>query len=233
LKFNRFFIFLILLICSFQTASQNMKEYNHELEAPLKTPYIFKTSPGHMLSGPVPLLTAEYGVLFETPISKRTSLEVGISAIGKGLGLFILEKNLSQPYHSVSFLVKGIELQIAYKWYLSKTKHQAPKGFYLSPLIKFSQGGIGQAYDYRIKDNYVSFTNYSINMIYGFQKIRTSGRGFVIDSFFGLGYKKNIAERHYSAGYSVPYNLNQTGYYASPVSIVVGLYFGWGFCRKD
>lgn len=224
---------MLLLALSYSAVAQPLKDYNHELEAPLKMPSIFKISPGHMLTGPVPLLTAAYGFQFETPVSKRTSMQVGCFAVGKGLGLYFLERSLSQPYHTISFLVKGIELEFAYKWYLSKKKRLAPKGFYIAPLADFSTGGIGQSYDYRIKNNYVSFTNYSVNMIYGFQQIRRSGRGFVLDTFFGLGYKKNVAERHYSAGYIVPYDISKTGYYVSPVSVVAGLYIGWGFCKKD
>ncbi len=219
---------LLFLALSLSAHSQTQKEYNPEREI-----LILKTCPGHMISGPIPLLTSAYGFLLETPLSKKTAIELGFSEIGEGPALYFIGKQLSQPYHTISFLAKGVELQFACKYYFSKKKRLAPKGFYVAPLIQFSTGGIGQTYNYMARNNYVGFTNCNINAIYGFQQIRKNGRGFVVDYYLGLGYKKITAERHYATGYPVPMDLSKDGYYGSPLSLVGGIYLGWGFSPKE
>jgi hypothetical protein len=224
------FLFVIRLIAFGQT----LKEYNHSRDYPIqKMPRILKCDPLAILSGPVPFFTSEYALLFESPTARKQSMEVGISQIAKGPGLYLFEQIKSQPYNPLSFLVKGVKFQFTYKFFLRKKKKLAPRGWYIGPKFDFSSVGIGQTYDYSRKNNYLRFTSYSAGVVIGNQVIRRSARGLVFDWFVGMGYKKNVCQHYYNTTYWTPYNLDGYGFYASPFHFILGFHLGWSFCPKE
>jgi len=184
-----------------------------------------------MLIGPIPFFTAAYGFLYETPVAKRQSIQVGCSILGEGLAFRILQSG-SSLYGSQT-LETGIELQFAYKFYLSKKRRVAPRGWYAGPLIRFTSGGVGTDYDYRIKNYYLEFEQFDYNLIFGTQMIRRSGRGFVVDFYLGAGYKNLVTTQHFSATYSAPYSVEGNTLLSTHFNFLIGINFGWGFCPRD
>jgi hypothetical protein len=230
---RRFFLLIGLFLGSLTFRGQELLDYNHTRPAPMKWPRILKISPGNTLLGPITGLTAAYGIIYETPVAKRQSIQVGCAFIGKGLIFRILENASSAPPYGLSILETGMEFQFAYKFYLSKKKRVAPKGWYAGPLFHFTSGGVGTTYGYRMQGNYIAFEKFDANLIYGCQLIRKSGRGLVIDWYVGGGYKQVVAVKHFSPTYSAPYGLDGNPLLNSPFNFILGLNIGWGFCPKD
>jgi len=186
-----------------------------------------------MLIGPIPALTAAYGIIYETPVARRQSIQVGCSFIGKGLFFRLKESASSSPPFGTTYYETGMMFQFAYKFYLSRKRHTAPRGFYVAPLFRSTTASGGTSYGYRIQGNYITFEQFDANLIYGSQMIRKSGRGLVIDWYVGAGYKHLVATKHYSPSYSTPYSLEGNPFLKMPVNFILGLNIGWAFCPKN
>jgi len=138
-----------------------------------------------MASGPIPVYSGSYGIIYETPVSHRQYIQVGIAVIGKGL-LFNLYERYSMPApYGTGVSVKGTALQFAWKIYRNTKTKQAPRGWYAAPLIRVATSGIGRAYAYSTKGEYLEFDNFDINLIIGYQRLRKTCKGLVFDFFFG------------------------------------------------
>jgi hypothetical protein len=226
-------LLFLAVLCSSSLEGQSIMDFNKDKEYPQKMPVLLKTSPISMISGPVPFLTAEYALIYEVPVDYKQSMQIGLSILGKGLVLRALENSLSQGYNQVSFHVAGIKFQYTYKFFLRNRGRFAPAGRYVGTLFNFATGGIGQTYQYLLKDDYYKFTNYNINLIYGRQLMRKSARGLVLECYGGIGYKKNILDVHYASARIVPVDLSGIPFYSSSLNITLGVNVGWAFCHRQ
>jgi hypothetical protein len=224
--------FLLFCLAGASLRGQDLMDYNHSRPEPMKMPRILKISPGNMLVGPIPLYTAAYGIIYETPVAKKQSIQVGCSIIGKGLYWRLLEYSTSAPPYGINLIETGIEFQFAYKFFLSKKKRLAPRGWYVGPLFHSTTANVGTSYGYRIQGRYLNLEQFDANIMYGCQLMRKSGRGFVVDFFAAAGYKNITGVYQQGPGASVPYSFAGDGLLDTHVNFLIGLNIGWGFCPK-
>jgi len=148
--------------------------------------FTIKTNPLSALGGPFWLivvpLTGEYKAMFETAVSEKSSVQVGVGYIGPSV-LINLDDLTSEEGGEISGLkTSGFRFQGWYKYYLSRDL-SAPEGFYVGPHVSFASANIENQSD---EMQTIAATKLNINGIIGYQMI-TSG-GFTLDIFSGLGF---------------------------------------------
>lgn len=149
--------------------------------------YTIKTNPLSALGGPFWLvivpLTGEYKALFETAVSAKSSVQLGVGFIGPSV-LINLDDITSEEEESEISGVKtsGFRFQGWYKYFLSRDL-SAPEGFYVGPHVSFASANIKNKSDELQK---IGATKLNINGVFGYQLI-TSG-GFTLDIFTGIGF---------------------------------------------
>ena len=188
-------------------------------------PIIIKTNPLAILWGPI-ILTSEYRIMVEMPSSKNQSMQFGISYLGKSPIWSIVEKQTKTGYHPLHFVMNGLSIQIANKFYFVRKKYGSPFGFYIAPMVVYSNAHISLSKARAYRNTYIDATQFSANIIVGLQVGRR--KRFTADVFGGLGYKKNTWIYHATTYRTGPYDTKDFGkFFNSPVKVTLGVNFGW------
>ncbi|HOB83712.1 MAG TPA: hypothetical protein PLB27_04775 [Bacteroidales bacterium] len=149
--------------------------------------YTIKTNPLSALGGPfwvvVLPLTGEYKVLFETIVSEKSSVQLGVGFIGPSVLVNLDDLTSDEEDAEISGIkTSGFRFQGWYKYFLSRDL-SAPEGFYVGPHVSYASANIRNKNDEAQK---IAATKLNINGVFGYQMI-TSG-GFTLDIFTGLGF---------------------------------------------
>jgi hypothetical protein len=149
--------------------------------------FTIKTNPLSALGGPFWLivlpLTGEYKALFETAVSEKSSVQLGVGFIGPSVLINLDDLASDEENAEISGIkTSGFRFQGWYKYYLSRDL-SAPEGFYVGPHISYASANIKNKTDEAQK---IGATKLNINGVFGYQMI-TSG-GFTLDIFTGLGF---------------------------------------------
>ena len=189
-------------------------------------PIIIKTNPAAILWGPI-VLTSEYRVMIEMPSSKNQAMQFGISYLGKSPIWSAFEKQVNlTSIHKIHFVVTGLRVQVANKFYLVRKKYGSPFGFYVSPLVSYSNARISISRATAYRNSYYDVTQFSASIIAGVQVGRN--KKFTADLFGGIGYKKNTWYHHLNSHRVIPFDTEDFGdFYNSPVKLTLGINFGW------
>lgn len=220
----KFCLAITLLLLSVSVQSQNKKEIEEKINSyNRRVSTILKTNPFAIFWGSIPF-TAEYRVVEEIKIGTQQSISVGISYLGKSPIVKLIEDSLV-PNNKIRFYIKGIRLQYAHRFYLTKNR-QAPFGKFIGIQASYSSAKASLKY-YASQNRYVKATHFNINAVYGKQKIL--GENLSLEYYVGMGYKKNIWYTVSNPHVIKPVNKEDMGFYGTPVNFVFGINVGFGF----
>jgi len=149
--------------------------------------FTIKTNPLSALGGPFWLivlpLTGEYKALFETAVSEKSSVQLGVGFIGPSVLVNLDDLTSEEEDAEISGIkTSGFRFQGWYKYFLSRDL-SAPEGFYIGPHVSYASANIKNKSDETQK---IAATKLNINGVIGYQMI-TSG-GFTLDIFTGMGF---------------------------------------------
>ncbi|MBN4049677.1 hypothetical protein JYT36_00455 [Bacteroidales bacterium AH-315-N07] len=206
-KINKIKSFLTIFMVAFVLIAygQLTREKLDTLPRPFSC---FKTNPLPILWGPIPF-TSEYRLIYETAVSYDQTTMFGISYLGPNLLLYTISKlDTSNRAGFDDFIIRGLRIQAAHKFYLSKKLAQNrynPYGFYLGPYLSYSKAKITNQFGNVFNVNIIAHY-FNIDAIFGFQYAFDDI--FVIDLFTGIGYRNNFFEENL---------LNQNSIFRFPV----------------
>jgi len=122
-------------------------------------------------------------VLFETIVSEKSSVQLGVGFIGPSVLVNLDDLTSDEEDAEISGIkTSGFRFQGWYKYFLSRDL-SAPEGFYVGPHVSYASANIRNKNDEAQK---IAATKLNINGVFGYQMI-TSG-GFTLDIFTGLGF---------------------------------------------
>lgn len=184
-------------------------------------PFVFKTSPTALLWGGVFPYTSEFRIMAELTTGRTQSEQISVSYLFPNIFIAAVAA-LSNDKLEAS----GWRLQYAHKFYLIRKKKFAPYGFYVAPLVSYANAHVVLGRIAAFNREYLEFRHFNINVIAGVQ-IGKFHR-LTMDSYIGLGYRKNKALYHNSGGKIVPYNTTDFGeLYNLPLNAVFGINLGY------
>lgn len=187
-------------------------------------PLLLKSNPLAVFWGPIPF-TGEYRLLTEITTGRTRSVQFGISYLGKSLAWKIAETSLKVP-PSDQFKVNGWRVQVAYRLYLISRRRYAPFGFYVSPMVSYSNAHIALGLKSYYRNAYFDFRHFNSNIVIGVQMGRNTD--ITMDIFAGAGYKKNTVYFHINDSRVVPYDTKDFGeFYNSSLKLIFGINFGF------
>ncbi|MCW3104249.1 MAG: hypothetical protein JWO09_2689 [Bacteroidetes bacterium] len=235
-KIRPYFILLIALLYSFSAAAietdtiinkKPVKKDNVK-ERIFVPPIVIKTSPTALLYGAIyPPFTAEYRLMMEISSGKRQSEQLGISYLGVNLLLNAVEKAAKVPTN-YAYKVQGWRIQYAHKFYWIGRRHYAPFGFYVAPMISYSNVRVALGLKRYYQGVYFDFRHFNINGIIGVQAGKINRVTF--DIYAGLGYKTNKVYYRSSSYKILPYDTEDFGpLYNSHLNGVFGINIGYAF----
>lgn len=149
--------------------------------------FTVKTNPLSALGGPfwviVVPLTGEYKALFETAVSEKSSVQLGVGFIGPSVLVNLDDLTSDEETTEIEGLkTSGFRFQGWYRYFLSRDL-SAPEGFYVGPHVSYASANIKNKGD---ETQSIGATKFNINGVFGYQLI-TSG-GFTLDIFTGMGF---------------------------------------------
>lgn len=201
---------------------------------------IIKTNPTAMVIGVMPVVTSEYRLLLEFPSAPLQSSQIGFSYLGKSPFIRYIENDTLKKNPNAYFLkmhITGYRFQASYRFFLNKWMHAiglsskpvySPRGFYISPHVSFATAKITYKFANQY-DIYFRVTHFNVNLLGGCQF--TLFRRIAVDTFAGLGYKKNEWIEHNQnivRPVNPPKDFDIPGYF-SPVKFTIGMNFGYCF----
>ncbi len=184
-----------------------------------------KTNPLAIVFGGVPL-GSEYRLAYELMTGSKQSQMISFSAI-RITPLIPIYQNQNSG-RDLRFILKGFRFQYMYRYFFRKWD-KAPEGWYTGPVFSYATGRLS-IHNYLIRQRYIEFHNGYFCMAIGNQR-KLFGR-VVSDMFFGLGYKQNRINEHFTSGALQPFKLGDdefVQYYLSPVKICFGWNIGFLF----
>ncbi|MBL7884800.1 MAG: hypothetical protein JNL69_12075 [Bacteroidia bacterium] len=199
-----------------KTASK--KEYPYQ-------PTVFKTSPTAFLWGGVFPLTSEYRFMVEMPSARAQSEQIAISVLGKNIFWTAMESSANVSTDRM-LKVKGWRLQYAHKYYLVNKRHHSPYGFYVGPLISYTNAKISIGLNRYYSQAYFDVRNFNANLMMGVQfgKFKRT----TMDIYWGIGYKHNEIYYHSNTFKSSVIDTREFGdFYSSNVNLVFGINLGY------
>jgi len=221
-------VVVLTILCgnSFGQHKDHQKHVNDSIairkigESAMKHTSVFKTNPFAILWSTIPY-TSEYRLMEEFRINLYHTLTIGASYMGLS-PLMSLTINSNRGNGQPKAIAKGYRFQAAYKYYPSKKKF-APDGVYLGSMISYSSA----MFTYQqanVFQNYLKVHYFNIDFITGRQFFI---RNFALDMFFGMGYKSNAIEEHYTTNYKF---FDPKNFISKPehFKLVMGINFGWG-----
>lgn len=187
-------------------------------------PVVIKTSPTAFLAGGVFPLTSEYRLCMEIASSRTQSEQIAISLIQKNVVFFIAEK-VEKTSTNRMLKVNGFRLQYAHKFYLVNRNHYAPYGFYIAPLISYTNAQVSLGLNRYFSQIYWDFNHYNFDFTMGFQVGKKNRLTF--EMYWGAGYKKNTVYYHSGTFKITPYDTEDFGeYYNSNIHLLFGINIG-------
>lgn len=215
------FIFLIsLLPISLYSQHRDSTYYNYKKDFPVN--FILKTNPFTPIWGQIPY-TSEFRIAYEKITSKKQSLQLAISYLGKSTMLSNLERTDSSFIKSnIKLIVRGVRFQLSYKFYLLKN---APQGLYVAPHFSYATAKFIDS-KYKNTDRFVQANYMNYNILVGYQFVINSSLS--IDPFFGVGYKENSWLEHYNQQYKTMDDEDQY-IIPEPLKIYLGFNIGMAF----
>lgn len=188
--------FLILSSCSILFSQQPFNKLNNDIE---KRAIVIKSNPFPIIYGPIPF-TNEFRLVGEMVTSRNNSVQLGVSYLGKSLIFAYQEKNDTSNSMDEKFIVRGIRIQGAYKFYLTKAfyGYNVHKGLYLAPFISYSSAMLSTKSLINL-DIFINGTYIDYDLLFGYQKMYRDI--IVLDVFTGLGYKDNNLYDHFTNKY--------------------------------
>jgi len=188
-------------------------------------PMVVKTSPTAIMAGGVFPLTSEYRFCVELPSSRTQSEQVAFSLIQKNIFWYLYERS-EKVTTNRSFKVSGWRLQYAHKFYLVNRNHYAPYGFYVAPLISYTNAHISYGLSRYYSQAYWDFRHFNFDLTIGVQVGKKNA--LTLELYAGAGYKKNTVYYHSSALKITPYDTSDFGdFYNSNVHLLFGINVGW------
>jgi hypothetical protein len=192
---------------------------------PAIQPIVIKTSPTAFLWGGIFPFTAEYRLMLEMTSSKKQSEQISISILGKSVLLKMIENAANQPSNDV-FKVSGWRIQYAHKFYLINRRHAAPFGFYVAPLVSYTNARIALGLNRYYHQSYYDFRHFNANLIFGLQVGKTNR--VTLDIYGGAGYKTNKVFYHFNSYNVVPLDTKDFGsLYNNHFNAVFGINIGY------
>jgi hypothetical protein len=204
----------------------NKKNKNESFKSKIFVPpLVIKTSPTSFLAGAVFPYTSEYLIMMEVTSGKRQSEQFGISYLGKNWFLRAYENSIKMNNF---FNVTGWKVQYAHKFFWIGRRHYAPYGFYIAPMISYSNARIALGLKRYYQHAYFDFRHFNINTIIG---VQTGKIGRVtMDIYGGFGYKVNKVYYHSGDFKITPYDTKDFGeVYNSHLNVLFGINLGYSF----
>jgi hypothetical protein len=192
------------------------------------SPLVLKTSLTGLLWGAIyPPFTAEYRLIAEITSGKKQSEQIAISVLGKNLFYKALEKASNIPTDYI-FKVSGWRLQYAHKFYLVNRRHYAPYGFYVGPLVSYTDAHISVGLNRYYHQTYYDFRHLNADIIAGLQVGKMNR--LTLDIYAGAGYKTNKVFYHATTYSIIPYDTSGFGdIYNTHLNVVFGINLGYSF----
>lgn len=234
-KLNTYCILLFVFLCCFNANAiendtiVNKKNKKDDLKSKMYVPpIVLKTSPTAFLWGAIfPPFTAEYRLMAEISSGKRQSEQLGISYLGLNVFVNAIEKAAKVPTY-YSYKVEGWRVQYAHKFYWIGRRHYAPFGFYVAPMISYSNARVSLGLQRYYRQAYFEFRHFNINGIIGVQAGKINR--VTIDIYTGLGYKTNKVYYHSNSFHIFQYDTKDFGeVYNSHLNGVFGINMGYAF----
>ncbi|HSH64592.1 MAG TPA: hypothetical protein VLB84_02055 [Bacteroidia bacterium] len=192
-------------------------------QKPYYQPFVLKTSPTALLWGGIFPYTSEFRVMAEITNGRTQSEQISISYLFPNIFLAAIAALSNDKLEAI-----GWRLQYAHKFYLIRRKKFAPYGFYVAPLVSYANAHISWGNTNSYGQEYLDFRHFNINAIVGVQ-IGKFHR-VTMDSYFGLGYRKNTVLQHLSSNQISSYNTADFGeLYNLPLNAVFGINLGYSF----
>jgi hypothetical protein len=231
-KITTCFLFSFLLHSAnaftlFPADTIRMKPFVRKMTPYPQQPIILKINTLSVLWGPVPL-TAEYRLTLEMPSSKNQAMQLGLSFLGKSPIWAMVEKQTKTGFHPLDFVVTGVSVQIANKFYLVPKKFGSPFGYYIAPQVSYSNAHISLSKSRAYRQTYIDATQFSVGFIIGRQLARGKAKRFTTDAYVGAGYKNNTWIYHANTFTKGPYDTSDfPKYFHSHVKLTAGINLGW------
>lgn len=188
-------------------------------------PLVIKTSPTALLSGGVVPFTAEYRLLMEKTTGKRQSEQFGISYLGKSLLVKTVENTFNIPPDEI-YKINGWRVQYEHKFYWIGRRKYAPYGFYVAPMISYSDAHIAVGLPHYYRHAYFDFRHFNIDGVIGVQAGKINR--LTIDFYAGFGYKNNKVYYHPNMYTYLPYDTSDFGdVYNMHFNAVAGINLGY------
>ncbi len=218
-----FFLFASKVNAGVLTDTVYLKSKPTVKEQMYKAPMIIKTSPTAYLFGGIFPITAEYRLIAEITSGIKQSDQFGVSFLGKSLFLNVVE-NLINVRGTRQFRVSGIKIQYAHKFFLGRKN--APYGFYMGPMVSFSNARLAVGINNLHHQAYYDFRHFDVNLLFGIQKCKS--KWFTVDWYAGIGYKKNETYYHANSFNIRPYDTRDYGtLYNNDVNLICGVNIGF------
>lgn len=187
-------------------------------------PLLLKTNPLAIFWGTIPF-TGEYRLVTEITTGRTRSVQFGLSYLGKSVAWKIAEAAVKTPL-SQQFKVSGWRVQVAYRHYLISRRRAAPFGFYVSPMVSYSNAHIALGLQRYYRHSYYDFRHFNANVLIGVQMGRNTD--ITMDIFAGIGYKRNTVYYHVSDNRVIPYDTKEFGeLYNRSLKLIFGINFGY------
>lgn len=189
---------------------------------------IFKTNPVIWLWSDVPL-TAEYRLAFEYINGQHESTEIAISYLGKSPLLKMFEEELGEDIANLR--VFGFRIQASHRFFLNDLfpnldhthTNYSPQGIYIAPHFSLASARITTRY-LGARQVFMELTHFSANVLIGRQYFYSDH--YTLDVFGGLGYKRNTWKEHDQQNVLTFDPGDTSGYYFSPIKIIIGFNMG-------
>ncbi len=190
-------------------------------------PILIKSSPTAFLWGGILPFTSEYRLMAEVPSAKKQSEVISFSYLGKNIFLGAVQK-LSAVSSNRILKVSGWRFQYAHKFYLVRHERKAPYGFYVAPLISYSNVHVSIGLNRYYHQTYFDFRNLSENLVIGVQSGKS--KHFSTDIYFGMGHKSNTTYYHAGSYHIFQYDTSDFGdFYNGHVSVIFDINIGYRF----
>jgi hypothetical protein len=221
----RFYICLCFIVISFFSYSQQINKTAEIDLLQKRKQNVLKTDVFCPLWGAIPF-TSEYRLVYETPTSLHSSVQFGISYLGKNFWLWpLLMDTLRQSNPQASQItIKGFRFQLAFKFYVFKDQ-MAPDGLYFAPLLSYSSAKFGTTYS-NMYDTYIKAVYMNANLITGYQFFFMNE--MAVDFYFGLGVKQNSWLEYQSGRLTKRHDPADFELIHLPFRIVLGMNVGIG-----
>jgi hypothetical protein len=220
---------VVLTILSWNSFGQqdHQKQINDSIaireigESAMKHTIVTKTNPFAILWGGIPY-TSEYRLMEEFRVSLNQTFTIGASYLGIS-PVFSLAVNSHRGNGQPKEIAQGYRFQAAYKYYPSRENY-APDGFYVGSMISYSS--VMLTYQQaNVLQNYLKVQYFNISLIAGRQFFF---RNIALDVFFGMGYKKDTFEEHYTNNYKTFNPKADFPFSKTHFKLAAGLNIGWG-----